>query len=84
MGRIARKYPQGRFFLRTPATVDVEKPYPVYFCYFCDGKKIRQSTSIMSMIKDWNQSANHGIGELRASYGTDYRKKNQQLQTFRA
>lgn len=32
------------------------------------------------MIKDWNQDANHGIGELRASYGSDYKKKNQQLQ----
>lgn len=80
MGRIARKYPTGRFFLRTPAKVDEEKLYPVYLCYFCGGKKIRQSTSIMAMIKDWNQNANHGIGELRASYGSDYKKKNQQLQ----
>ena len=80
MGRVARKYPQGRFFLRTPARVDEEKLYPIYLCYFCDGKKIRQSTSIMTMIKDWNQDANHGVGELRASYGSDYRKKNQQLQ----
>ncbi len=80
MGRVARRYPQGRFFLRTPTKVDEEKLYPIYLCYFCGGKKIRQSTSIMSMIKDWNQSANHGIGELRASYGVDFRKKNQQLQ----
>ena len=34
----------------------------------------------MSMKKDWNQNANHGIGELRASYGSDYKKKNQALQ----
>lgn len=80
MGRIARKYPTGRFFLRTPAKVDEGKLYPVYLCYFCAGKKVRQSTSIMAMTKDWHQDANHGIGELRASYGTDYRKKNQQLQ----
>ena len=80
MGRIARKYPQGRFFLRTPAKVDEGKLYPIYLCYFFDGKKIRQSTSIQAMTKDWNQDANHGIGELRASYGADYRKKNQQLQ----
>lgn len=32
------------------------------------------------MTKDWNQDANHGIGEFRASYGSDYKKKNQQLQ----
>ena len=79
MGRVARKYPTGRFYLRTPAKVDEEKLYPVYLCYFNGGKKIRQSTSIMAMTKDWNQDANHGIGELRASYGSEY-KKNQQLQ----
>ncbi len=80
MGRVARKYPTGRFYLRTPAKVDEEKLYPVYLCYFNGGKKIRQSTSIMAMTKDWNQDANHGIGELRASYGSEYKKKNQQLQ----
>ena len=80
MGRVARKYPTGRFFLRTPAKIDEEKLYPVYLCYFNGGKKIRQSTSIMAMTKDWHQDANHGIGELRASYGSDYKKKNQQLQ----
>lgn len=80
MGRVARKYPTGRFFLRTPAKIDEEKLYPVYLCYFNGGKKIRQSTSIMAMTKDWNQDANHGIGELRASYGSEYKKKNQQLQ----
>ena len=80
MGRVARKYPTGRFVLRTPAKVDEEKLYPVYLCYFCEGKKIRQNTNIMSIKKDWNQNANHGIGELRASYGSDYKKKNQVLQ----
>ena len=49
MGRVARKYPQGRFFLRTPTKVDEGKLYPIYLCYFCGGKKIRQSTSIMAM-----------------------------------
>lgn len=80
MARVARKYPTGGFFLRTPAKVDEDKLYPVYLNYFCGGKKIRQSTDIRCMVKDWNPNANHGIGELRASYGSDYRKKNQQLQ----
>ena len=61
MGRVARKYPTGRFILRKSAKVDEEKLYPVYLCYYCNGKKIRQSTSIMAMTKDWNQDANHGI-----------------------
>ena len=80
MGRVARKYPTGGFFLRTPAKVDEDKLYPVYLYYFCGGKKLRQSTSVLALAKDWNQKANHGIGELRASYGPDYRKKNLQLQ----
>ena len=80
MGRVARKYPQGRFSLRTPVNVDEEKLYPIYLCYFCEGKKIRYSTGIQTMGKDWNPKANHGIGELRASFGPDYRKKNQKLQ----
>ena len=80
MGRVARKYPTGGLFLRTPAKVDEDKLYPVYLYYFCGGKKLRQSTSVLALAKDWNQKANHGIGELRASYGPDYRKKNQQLQ----
>ena len=80
MGRVARKYPTGRFYLRTPAKVDEDKLYPVYLCFFCGGKKIRLNTNIMSMKKNWNQNANHGIGELRASYGSDYKKKNQMLQ----
>lgn len=80
MGRVARKYPQGKFFHRTPAKVDEGKLYPIYLSYFCSGKKVRQNTNIMAMAKDWNQEANHGIGELRASYGTDYKKKNQKLQ----
>ena len=80
MARVARKYPTGRFFLRTPAKIDEEKLYPVYLNYFCGGKKIRQSTDIRCMVKDWNPDANHGIGELRESYRTDYRKKNGKLQ----
>lgn len=80
MGRVARKYPHGRFSLRTPVNADEEKLYPIYLCYFCEGKKIRYSTGIQTMEKDWNPNANHGIGELRASFGPDYRKKNQKLQ----
>lgn len=80
MGRVARKYPTGGLFLRKPTKFDEEKLYPVYINYFCKGKKIRQNTSVLAKPKDWNQDANHGIGELRASYGPDYRKKNLTLQ----
>ncbi len=80
MARVARKYPQGRFILRTPAEVDEEKLYPIYLYYSYNRKQLRQSTSITAMAKDWNQDANHGIGALRATYGQDFRRKNQQLQ----
>ena len=82
MGRVARKYPTGRLYLRTPAKVDEEKLYPVYLSYFCGGKKIRQTTNLMSMKKDWNQNANYGIGELRASFGSDYKKKTKRFKSF--
>ena len=80
MGRVARKYPTGRFILRTPAKVDEDTLYPVYLYYSYNRIQLRQSTSIMTKVKDWNKDANHGIGELRASYGSDFRKKNQNLQ----
>lgn len=34
------------------------------------------------MKKDWNQNANYGIGELRASYGSDYKKKTKRFKSF--
>jgi integrase len=80
MGRVARKYPTGRFFLRTPAKADEEKLYPVYLYYSYKRKQLRKRTGIMTMIKDWNQDANHGIGKLLSTYGPDFRKKNRALQ----
>lgn len=80
MGRVACKYPQGKYILRTPVNADAEELCPIYLYYFCGGKKIRFSTDIWTMVKDWNQDAMHGVGELRASYGVDYKKKNQALQ----
>ena len=75
MARIAEKYPQGRFILRTSTNADAETLCPIYLYYCCCGKKIRHNTGIRTKIKDWNEND----GKLRASYGENYKKNNQIL-----
>ena len=75
MARIAEKYPQGRFILRTSTNADAEAFCPIYLYYCCCGKKIRYNTGIRTKIKDWNEND----GKLRASYGENYKKNNQIL-----
>ena len=75
MARIAEKYPQGRFILRTSTNADAEALCPIYLYYCCCGKKIRHNTGIRTKIKDWNEND----GKLRASYGDNYKKINQIL-----
>ena len=62
--------------MRTPNVVDENKSYPIYLYYYYGGKQIRESTSICTRVADWNQDR----GELRASYGQDYKKRNDYLQ----
>ena len=75
MARIAEKYPQGRFTLRTSANAGAETLCPIYLNYCCCGKKVRYNTGIRTKIKDWNEHD----GKLRSSYGNNYKKKNQIL-----
>lgn len=75
MARIAEKYPQGRFILRTSTNADAEALRPIYLYYCCCGKKIRYNTGIRTKINDWNEND----GKLRASYGENYKKNNQIL-----
>ena len=56
--------------------MDENKSYPIYLYYYYGGKQIRESTSICTRVADWNQDR----GELRASYGSDYKKRNDYLQ----
>jgi len=56
--------------------LDENKSYPIYLYYFYGGKQIRESTSICTRVADWNQDR----GELRASYGQNYKKLNDYLQ----
>ena len=75
MGKTARLFPTGRFMLRTPKTTDKQQAYPIYLYYYCGGKQIRESVGFSTKVVDWNSNA----GELRASYGTDYKKRNDYL-----
>ncbi len=76
MGRTARTIPQGKYYLRLPKVVDEHQAYPIYLYYYCNGNKIRESTSIYTKAADWNSKS----GVLRASFGTDYKKHNNYLQ----
>lgn len=75
MGKTARILPQGKYILRTPKIVDENQAYPIYLYYFCGGRQIRECTSISVKVSDWNKNS----GELRASYGSDYKKYNDYL-----
>ena len=76
MGRTARTIPQGKYILRLPKVVDEHQAYPIYLYYYCNGNKIRESTSICTKAADWDSKS----GVLRASFGTDYKKHNNYLQ----
>ena len=75
MGKTSKPFPTGRFLLRTPKTPDKQQAYPIILYYYCNGKQIRGNAGFTAKIADWNRNT----GELRASYGTDYKKRNDYL-----
>lgn len=75
MGKTARLFPTGRYMLRTPKNADKQQAYPIYLYYYCGGKQIRESVGFCTKVVDWNSKS----GELRASYGADYKKRNDYL-----
>ena len=79
MGRTARTIPVGRYVLRVPKNKEKGRAYPVYLCYYCSGKQLRMSTSICVRLDDWNAVS----CTLKASYGRDYRQKNNYLITLK-
>lgn len=76
MGRKQRNFPRGKFILRTPRETEKGQMYAVYIYYYWQGKQLRRSTDLFVANRDWNENANSGIGEFRATYGKDYREKN--------
>ena len=79
MGRPKRLYPLGRYRLRVPKDAEADKAYPVVLEYTWNREIIRKTTNVFAKITDWNQNGNQGRGELRVSYGSEYKRLNQLL-----
>ena len=78
MGRHRREYPQGRLRLKYPKQrYDNLKQYTLYYEYtWLTDAPIRKDTGLRVRVADWNEKGSSGKGELRASYGADYKRQN--------
>ena len=79
MGRPKRLYPLGKYRLRTPKTIDKSKTYPIELEYTWNRQILRKSANIFVKAADWNQNGNQGRGEIRSSYGNEYKRLNKVL-----
>lgn len=79
MGRPKRLYPLGKYRLRTPKTIDKSKTYPIELEYTWNRQVLRKSANIFVKAADWNQNGNRGRGEIRSSYGNEYKRLNKVL-----
>ena len=69
----------GKYRLRTPKTIDKSKTYPVELEYTWNRQVLRKSANIFVKAADWNQNGNQGRGEIRSSYGNEYKRLNKVL-----
>lgn len=76
MGRVKRQVPKGKYRLRTSTPVQTNKRYPVYLEYTWNNSIIRKAADIKCKVADWNAKGNLGRGELRPSYGDEYKRLN--------
>ena len=76
MGRTKRQYPLGKYRLRLPRVPESGKAYPLDLEYSWNRQIYRKSVNIVINPSDWNQEGNHGRGEVRASYGSEYKRVN--------
>ena len=76
MGRTKRQVPKGKYRLITKTQKQTDKLYPVYLEYTWNGSIIRKITDVKCKIADWNTKGNLGRGELRPSYGSEYKRLN--------
>ena len=72
-------YPLGKYRLRTPKEIDKNKAYSVELEYTWNRQAIRKSTNVFVKVADWNQKGNQGRGEIRSSYGNEYKRLNKVL-----
>lgn len=79
MGRPKRLYPLGKYRLRTPKTIDKSKTYSIELEYTWNRQVLRKSANIFVKAADWNQNGNQGRGEIRSSYGNEYKRLNKVL-----
>jgi len=79
MGRPKRLYPLGKYRLRTPKESDKNKAYLIELEYTWNRQIIHKTTNIFVKEADWNQNGNQGRGEIRVSYGPEYKRLNQLL-----
>lgn len=79
MGRPKRLYPLGKYRLRSPKTIDKSKTYPIELEYTWNRQVLRKSANIFVKAADWNQNGNQGRGEIRSSYGNEYKRLNKVL-----
>lgn len=81
MGSYRREYPLGKLWFKYPKqNYDKQKPYTLYYEYtWLDDAPIRKDTGLRVKVADWNEKGNSGKGELRPSYGADYRRQNANL-----
>lgn len=80
MGRHKRAYPQGKLRLKHPKDFDKNKEYTLYYEYTWNKNDvIRRDTGLAVRVGDWNPKGTTGKGELRSSYGNDYKRQNTML-----
>lgn len=79
MGRQKRSVPKGRLRMIAPKDAVPTKVYTIYYEYVWNTKPIRKSTDIKCAIRDWNPKGNFGRGELRPSFGLQYKHVNSTL-----
>ena len=76
MGRHKRQIPKGKFRLKTDGKHQSDKLYQVVIEYTWNTNVIRKATDVKARIADWNPKGNMGRGELRPSYGEEYKRTN--------
>ena len=81
MGRPKQLYPHGKYRLRIPKQTDSDKCYPLDLEYIWNRQAVRRTTNLFIKEADWNQNGDKGRGEIRASYGPEYKRLNKMLQS---
>ena len=76
MGRSKRNVPKGKYRLRVGKKPQSNRLYQIYLEYTWNGEVIRKATDVKARNADWNPKGNMGRGELRPSYGEEYKRTN--------